>query len=255
MDGFKRDGRRDEAEAVSGKLGPAAGRKRLREETGRRQGSRAEREEGVKAWEKGGCASSRLGLGEDSPPAGEKPDKQPLPESDLDLGGSDDDGWPQDELWQQLDSMCGKALPLGEWQEMVAKVLSCQLEYSHLGKRLLSLVRCLKSPLGNFAEKYCNPNSLPPGHLPHHDNRGDILPLHPALISQDLEGIDESKVEWVELIFVILNFHYCAGWTKPVCVPFQPNLSANQKWSIAHIARQVSRTMEPSSRTPSAEEA
>ncbi|CAJ1433719.1 unnamed protein product, partial [Effrenium voratum] len=217
--------------------------------------SRAEREEGVKAWEKGGCASSRLELGEDSPPAGEKPDKQPLPESDLDLGGSDDDGWPQDELWQQLDSMCGKALPLGEWQEMVAKVLSCQLEYSHLGKRLLSLVRCLKSPLQNFAEKYCNPNSLPPGHLPHHDNRGDILPLHPALISQDLEGIDESNLEWVQLIFVILNFHYCAGWTKPVCVPFQPNLSANQKWSIAHIARQVSRTMEPSSRTPSAEEA
>ena len=93
------------------------------------------------------------------------------------------------------------------------------------------------------------------GHLPHHDNKGDILPLHPALLSQDLEGIDESNLEWVQLIFVILNFHYCAGWTKPVCVPFQPNLSANQKWSIAHIARQVSRTMEPSSRTPSAEEA
>ena len=70
-----------------------------------------------------------------------------------------------------------------------------------VGKLVLDAVLALKTALGNFARTYSNPEELPQGAEPTaRDGRtrrhGDLLPIHPGLVTQGLEGISTSNLHW-----------------------------------------------------------
>ena len=45
--------------------------------------------------------------------------------------------------------------------------------------------------------------------------------------------------EWVQLSICILNFYYCTGWAKAICVPMDARLSENQKAAVRGLAETV----------------
>ena len=65
------------------------------------------------------------------------------------------------------------------------------------------------------------------------DRRGDLLPIHPTTLKVGENGVTAKNLWWVTLTLMVVNFHYCTGWTRPCCVPMDVKLSANQKKAIA----------------------
>ena len=57
------------------------------------------------------------------------------------------------------------------------------------------------------------------------DKDGDLQLIDPPSISTKIEGIAPENLEWVKLIVITLNFKYCVGWSKPICVPFKSGMS------------------------------
>lgn len=57
------------------------------------------------------------------------------------------------------------------------------------------------------------------------DRKGDALPLQLSSITTDLPGVTENNLGWLQVTIMVPNYHYCCGWTKPVCVPIDP-------WSV-----------------------
>ena len=97
---------------------------------------------------------------------------------------------------------------------------------------------------GIAARAYANPEELPQGAEPTaRDGRtrrhGDLLPIHPGLVTQGLEGISTSNLHWVRLVVVFLDYLYCSAWSKAICVPMSPVLGQNQREAIRRIASQV----------------
>eukprot|EP00438_Fugacium_kawagutii_P015911 Skav211119 [mRNA] locus=scaffold2659:123518:130322:- [translate_table: standard] len=71
------------------------------------------------------------------------------------------------------------------------------------------------------------------------DKHGDVLPIHPEGITTDISGVTESNIDWVKLVIVCVDFHYCVGWSKPICVPFKLELSENQRAAVSHLAETI----------------
>ncbi|CAE7668538.1 unnamed protein product [Symbiodinium sp. CCMP2592] len=90
--------------------------------------------------------------------------------------------------------------------------------------------------LGNFAREYANP-------------------IHPGLVVEGLEGITTANLHWVRFIVLCLDFVYCAGWSRPVCVPMGATLYQNQKVAIKRVASQVDRLIARSERLLSSSQA
>ena len=64
-------------------------------------------------------------------------------------------------------------------------------------------------------------------------------------------GITEQNVKWMKLTVIPLNFKYCTGWTKPICVPMDGRLSDNQRCALGEIARTVDDNILSADRLPS----
>ena len=101
----------------------------------------------------------------------------------------------------------------------------------------------MPTPLGRFFRTWCQPTPTP-GAEPKHQRRGDVLPIPPWLVSKELPGITDANFHWVWLLVVILDFNYCAGWGcagwgKPIAVPMEPVLTANQIKAITSLASMV----------------
>jgi len=52
-------------------------------------------------------------------------------------------------------------------------------------------------------------------------------------------GVTDQNVEWLKLTITVLDYNNCTGWTRPICVPMDCQLSENQKLSIQELARTV----------------
>ncbi|CAE7300353.1 unnamed protein product [Symbiodinium sp. CCMP2592] len=103
-------------------------------------------------------------------------------------------------------------------------------------------------------------SELPPGAEPSTSRgggglHGDLLPIHPALVVQGLEGITKDNLHWVRFVLVCLDFLYCSAWAKPVCVPMGRTLGANQKVAIQRLGSQVDRLIARKEKLPSAKAA
>ena len=87
------------------------------------------------------------------------------------------------------------------------------------GKLILDSVLSFKT----FACEHTNPERLPLGDEPtsqstKRSGHGDLLPIHPDLVNQSLEGISTRNL-WVCLILICLDDLYCSAWSRPICVP------------------------------------
>ena len=50
----------------------------------------------------------------------------------------------------------------------------------------------------------------------------------------------EGNEVWIKAILYIINFYYCVGWSKPICVPFQDGITPLQIAAISQMVEVVS---------------
>ena len=177
-----------------------------------------------------------------------------------DLGDSDDEGLPTGKDLKPFWAEISKGISMEEWRTKMKKAMDREPKLKWVGKLLLDAILSLKTALGNFARAHANPEELPPGDEPtsHRGRRGqhgDLMPIHPALVVQGLEGISTDNLHWVRLILLSLDYLYCSAWSKAVCVPMARSLTANQRVAIKHIGEQVDRFIQREDRLPSAKAA
>ena len=127
----------------------------------------------------------------------------------------------------------GGCVSMTDWQKGLANVMTMGKTFRDLGGVLLSRITYLDSPLGEF----CHPVQPPPAAEASYDRRGDLLPIHPSSIKVGENKVTEGNIHWVRLTLCMMNFHYCAGWSKrPICVPMDTRLSPNQKVAVKELA-------------------
>ena len=177
-----------------------------------------------------------------------------------DLGDNDDEGLPTGKNLKPFWAEIVKGISLEEWRTKMKKAMDREPKLKWVGKLLLDAILSLKTALGNFARTHANPEELPPGDEPtslrsRRGQHGDLMPIHPALVVQGLEGISTDNLHWVRLILLGLDFMYCSAWSKAVCVPMARVLTTNQKEAIKRIGEQVNRFISREDRLPPAKAA
>ena len=140
----------------------------------------------------------------------------------------------------RLRGASGGPLPSNECQRVLGDFFKKQrVTYTDLGRHLLESLIELDTPLGRFVRTHCSHVQPPPATEATYPRRGDLLPIHPSTLVVGEQGVTEQNVDWLKLTVTLLSFKYCIGWTKPICVPMDCQLSENQKLSIQEMARTV----------------
>ena len=98
------------------------------------------------------------------------------------------------------------------------------------GARMRKLQR--RQPTGRSRGKgsQAKARTAPPPREASSGHHGDVLPLHPGLVTPGLKGITKDNIHWVRAVLIILNYLYCAAWSKPVCVPMVTGHSARHSF-------------------------
>lgn len=131
-------------------------------------------------------------------------------------------------------------IPLVDWQKkLVEEWKKERSTFTDLGAKVLYSLGFLDTPLGDFVRRYSHHMQPPPAAEAHYARKGDLLPIHPTCVKAGECGVSLQSQEWVKLMFTLINFNYCTGWTKPICVPMDTQLSPNQKLAIAEVAKAV----------------
>eukprot|EP00435_Cladocopium_sp_Y103_P020999 s1020_g5.t1 len=125
------------------------------------------------------------------------------------------------------------------WADLAARCFHQSLSFADLGERIMGMIFRAPTPLGRFFRQWCQPAQPPPGAEPCHQRRGDVLPIPPWLVDTSVEGVTSANQFWVWAIVVVLDYNYCAGWSKPICVPMEPKLTENQRRAVKRIAEVV----------------
>ena len=55
-------------------------------------------------------------------------------------------------------------------------------------------------------------------------------------ITTKIEGVTDNNIDWVKALVAVIDFQYCTGWAKPICVPVPDALSLCQKAAITELA-------------------
>ena len=131
-------------------------------------------------------------------------------------------------------------IPLVDWQkQLVEEWKKERSTFTDLGAKILCSLGFLNTPLGDFVRRYSHHMQPPPAAEAHYARKGDLLPIHPTCVRAGECGVSLQSQEWVRLMFTLINFNYCTGWTKPICVPMDTQLSPNQKLAIAEVAKAI----------------
>ena len=148
------------------------------------------------------------------------------------------------------------SLPLRTWQKEFEVIFTRRVSFTDLGATLLKSLTWLGTPLGSFARLHSHPVQPPPTDEVSYERKGDLLPIHPSTVRIGENGIADQNEQWVKLTLVILNFHYCAGWTgKPICVPMDTRLSENQKGALREISHVIDKNVLSANQVPTLAEA
>ena len=137
-----------------------------------------------------------------------------------------------------------------EWRQGITKTVNEGLTFEDLGFRLKGWIETSDSPLGEFVRSFCQSTQPPLSAELCHERRGDLLPIHPFVLRPGSLGITSHNVHWVQAAIYALNFSYCCGWSKPVCVPIAGQVTRNQQKAVFMLARQIDRTMIGSDQLP-----
>eukprot|EP00438_Fugacium_kawagutii_P012793 Skav211673 [mRNA] locus=scaffold216:126980:131499:+ [translate_table: standard] len=145
------------------------------------------------------------------------------------------------------------ASTLGEWTGHVKEIFKAGGTFGDLGRHLLSIASSLPTALGNFVRSYCAIAAQPSSSekAKSSEGHGDLLPIHPESVTTDIEGVTPNNIDWVKLMIVCIDFHYCVGWSKPICTPFGISLSKRQESAISGLARTVTNNIVSAEPLPS----
>ena len=80
-----------------------------------------------------------------------------------------------------------------------------------------------------------------------HEN---VLPTHPGLINQRVEGLTKGNKDWVKSALVLLSFMYCVSWSEPVCVRMGSRLTMTQEVVVTRMALLVDCFLEQGAACP-----
>ena len=218
-------------------------RKRKRKRKERKEGSEEQRKHlgGEPRGEASGCLV-------------EPPTPESLEDSIPDVGPSEDENDPSAKLAPRVSAQDGVLGTTG-WQQKMEMMLKGRPRLDDLGRVLVEQLVKLDTPLGQFTREFGHPMRPPPTTEVPYDRRGDLLPIHPSVIREGHCGVTSRNVWWVSLTLMVVNFHYCTGWSKPCCVPMDLKLSPNQKKAIAAIAEVVDRNLATEDELPTLAEA
>eukprot|EP00435_Cladocopium_sp_Y103_P023558 s3031_g5.t1 len=140
-----------------------------------------------------------------------------------------------------------------QWQTRARSILSKPVSYGSVGGHVSDLILTLDGPLGEFTRLYCS-TQPPPAVRPFETWRGDVLPIYPGAVTNELEGIDQKNLEWVRATLMVLNYLYCCGSVSPVAVPMRPSLGENQLRAVQMLGEKVNLCFEGDNLVPSLEE-
>eukprot|EP00438_Fugacium_kawagutii_P016090 Skav230956 [mRNA] locus=scaffold3010:254098:259942:- [translate_table: standard] len=135
-----------------------------------------------------------------------------------------------------------KPMSKAETFDFAKKILTGKTSYATLGTKLLELVTGLDTPLGRFVRSFSSSQSLPATGPPY-ERRGDILPLAPSLVKPGHPGITKENIDWVRLTVIVLNYYYCCGWGKVICVPMDDKMSPNQQKAVTQLGHIITRNI------------
>ena len=156
------------------------------------------------------------------------------------IGASEDEAEPAPRA--SAEKGRDKPRSLEDWQAVAKSILSRQSSYGSVGRHLVDLLLTMDGPLGKFCRLYAHtqphPASRPPA-----ERRGDLLPIAPSSIDVTLKGVSRDNIHWVQATVMILDYFYCCGWARPICVPIDPQLTENQRLAIERLARTVDRNV------------
>jgi len=139
-----------------------------------------------------------------------------------------------------MTGLADSPMPLTDWQKQLVEIWRKETTtFTDLGAKILDSLRFLDTPLGDFVRRYSHHMQPPPAAEAHYARKGDLLPIHPTCVKAGECGVSERNQDWVKLMFVLINFNYCTGWTTPICVPMDGQLSPNQRLAIEEVAKTV----------------
>eukprot|EP00438_Fugacium_kawagutii_P024835 Skav205737 [mRNA] locus=scaffold1496:189452:197472:+ [translate_table: standard] len=231
-DGHERAGGRSPSPAVA----PSERRRKGPALRGRSRSNEGQRK--VKEGEEQGKRRRSRG-GQDSASIASKGSDEVDPEEDM-FGVDEDEGVPP------LGVSRGKR-PEGihskdETIQMIKNIVANQTSYSSLGLKLIELLESADTPFGRFVREYSS-SQPQPALRPPHERKGDLLPIAPECITTELEGVTRENLRWTQVVVMALNFHYCCGWSKPICVPIEKTLSENQKVALKALGDMITRNV------------
>lgn len=129
---------------------------------------------------------------------------------------------------------------LAEWSSQVKDLFKLRVTFTDLGRHLLGLISTMPTPLGNFTRSFClAAQPLTSGGADSKESHGDLLPIPVWRIGRDIADVTDDNIDWLKVLISTINFQYCTGWAKPICVPAKDNLSSLQRDAISRMARVV----------------
>eukprot|EP00438_Fugacium_kawagutii_P000030 Skav208216 [mRNA] locus=scaffold3686:21970:30201:- [translate_table: standard] len=163
------------------------------------------------------------------------PDEEEITADDLEHLSDDLDGCPPN--LRSLNVAIAKNL--AEWGVLVREVFKMRPTFTDLGRHLCKLAEAMPTSFGNFVRSYCLAAQPLTPEGKRTSEHGDLLPIPTWEINTDVPGVTDLNISWVKVICWSINFQYCTGWSKPICVPFKPGLSGAQVKAIEMIAETV----------------
>ena len=141
-----------------------------------------------------------------------------------------------------------------DWRVTLEEIFKRRVTFADLRRYLVEMFCSLDTALGDFVREYSNPMRPPHHSTELHQRRGDLLAIHPSCVEIGMAGVTAENIHWLKVTLCCLNFHYCAAWAKPICVPMDGKVSENQKVAIQELGERITRNI-ISSEVPTAGEA
>ena len=145
---------------------------------------------------------------------------------------------------EALSALLAKPTRLSESSNRLRAAMSQARNFIEIGEHIAKELCHLDGPLGEFVRHFCHPMRPPPPSSevsPY--SPVDLLPIHPALLTAELEGVSDDNIWWMKLIVICLDYHYCTGQTGLLAVPMRTTLSECQIKVIEAIGHRVSRNL------------
>ena len=140
-----------------------------------------------------------------------------------------------------------------EWRSALEKALERRVSFTELSRYLEEMLCSLDTPLGDFVREFSNPKRPPPRSTELYQRKGNLLPIHPSSVELGMAGVTADNISWLKATLCCLNFHYCAAWARPICVPLDAEVSENQRAAIQQLGETISRNIVTTERLPTTE--